>query len=110
MKPLTQEEEIIPLYDRILVEIPEVAEKTSGGIILTDTMIDAKNRQECRAKILAMGPIAFADLEIENRPKIGDLVLIPRHAGKYYEAEGKTEYGLRLIRPGEALAIVRRKT
>lgn len=110
MKPLTNKEQIIPLYDRILIEVTKMEEKTSGGILLPDEVKASRERTECRATIISMGPIAFADLEEIHRPKVGDIILIPRHAGKYYEAEGKTEYGLRLIRPDEALAIVRSQT
>ena len=109
MIPLTDAEEIRPLYDRVLIEIPKQDERTKGGILLPDEIREDRARRECRAVILAMGSVAFADLPEDDRPEIGDIALIPRHAGRYYEHEGKTDFGLRIVRADECLALVRRK-
>lgn len=106
MKPLNEQEILLPVYDRVLIEIFAREERTSGGIILPDDLRDQSSLMECRAKIIAVGPIAFQDLAEDERPKINDIIIIPRHAGIYYQHDGKTEYGLRFIRPEEVVAIL----
>lgn len=107
--PIQLGETIIPVYDRVLVEVHGVDDKSKGGVLLPQEYTAKIQRSELRATIMSLGPIAYADLEEEYRPKIGDTVLIPKHAGQPYAEDGKVEYETRIIRSEEVLATIRKE-
>ena len=80
-----------PLHDRVLIEVLDSEEKTSGGIIIPDT---AKEKPQ-EGKIVAVGPGAKTDdgKTIPMDVKIGDLVLFGKWSGTEVKIDGK-EYSI----------------
>lgn len=101
-------EEIIPLYDKVLIEVPQIEEKTAGGIIIPDEARERRQRVEMCVIVKAMGFNAFAQFPPRERPKIGDEVLVSKHAGSIGYVDGKPEYGTKIINDTDVLAIVRK--
>ena len=91
---------IKPLTDRVVVKMVEVEETTKSGIILTGA---AKEKPQV-AEIVAVGPGGVVDgNEVKMYVKVGDKVLMSKHAGTEVKLDGE-EYTI--IRQGDILAIV----
>ena len=78
-----------PLHDRVLIEILDSEEKTSGGIIIPDT---AKEKPQ-EGKVVAVGPGKIADdgKRIPTEVSVGDVVVYSKYAGTEYKV-GTIEY------------------
>jgi len=92
---------IQPLGDRIMVEILEAADKTSGGIVLPDS---AKEKPQ-KAKIIAVGKgrISEEGKLIAPEVKVGQIVLFGKYSGTEVTADGK-EY--LILKEEDILAII----
>ena len=68
-----------PLHDRVLIEVLDSDEKTSGGIIIPDT---AKEKPQ-EGKVVAVGPGKISDSgnAIKMTVKVGDKVLYGKYSG-----------------------------
>lgn len=92
---------IRPLDDRIVVEVVEAEQKTSGGILLPDT---AQQKPQ-RGIVKAVGPGRARDTG-ERTPvsvKVGDEVLFGRYGGNEVEVNG-VEY--KILRESDILAKI----
>ena len=80
-----------PLHDRVLIEVLDSDEKTSGGIIIPDT---AKEKPQ-EGKVVAVGSGARTEEGkiIPMDVKIGDLVLFGKWSGNEVKIDGK-EYSI----------------
>ena len=80
-----------PLHDRVLIEVLDSEEKTSGVIIIPDT---AKEKPQ-EGKVVAVVPVAKTDdgKIIPMDVKIGDLVLFGKWSGTEVKIDG-TEYSI----------------
>ncbi len=78
-----------PLHDRVLIEVLDSEEKTSGGIIIPDT---AKEKPQ-EGKVVAVGPGKIADdgKRIPTEVSVGDIVVYSKYAGTEYKV-GTIEY------------------
>ena len=78
-----------PLHDRVLIEVLDSEEKTSGGIIIPDT---AKEKPQ-EGKVVAVGPGKIADdgKRIPTEVSVGDIVVYSKYAGTEYKI-GAIEY------------------
>ncbi len=76
-----------PLHDRVLIEVLDSEEKTSGGIIIPDT---AKEKPQ-EGKVVAIGSGARTEdgKIIPMDVKIGDIVLFGKCSGTEVKREGK---------------------
>jgi len=90
-----------PMDDRVLVEVPEAEETTTGGIILPDT---AREKPQ-RGVIISTGPGKLLDSgkRGEMDVKAGDEVFYGRYAGTEVEFEGDKYV---VLRESEILAVV----
>jgi chaperonin GroES len=90
-----------PLDDRVVVEVLEAQEKTTGGILLPDT---AKEKPQ-RGKILAVGPGKLRDNGERHALAvgIGDEVLFGRYSGSDVKVGSKE---LKIMRESEILAKI----
>ncbi len=80
---------MVPLDDRVVIEILEAEEVTSGGIVLPDT---AKEKPQ-RGKVVAAGPGKMLDSG-KRAPvcvAVGDVVLFGKYSGTEVRV-GETEY------------------
>lgn len=90
-----------PMDDRVLIEVCEAEETTTGGIILPDT---AREKPQ-RGKIISTGPGKLLDSgnRGEMDVKVGDEVFYGRYAGTEIEMDGEKYV---VLRESEILAVV----
>jgi chaperonin GroES len=80
---------ILPLDDRVVIEILDAEEVTAGGIVLPDT---AKEKPQ-RGEVVAVGPGKLLDSG-KRAPccvAVGDIVLFGKYSGTEVRV-GETEY------------------
>ena len=81
-----------PTGYRLLCAVPEVAEKTEGGIYKTDRDMEIEALLSTVLFVMAKGPDAYAD---EKRfpsghwCEVGDFVLVRPHVGSKIKIHGK---------------------
>jgi len=93
-----------PLHDRVLIEILDSEEKTSGGIIIPDT---AKEKPQ-EGEVVAVGPGARTeDGNITPMDvKVGDIVLFGKWSGTEVKIDSK-EYSI--MKESDIMGISKRK-
>lgn len=92
---------LIPIDDRLVVEIEEAEEKTAGGIFIPDT---AKEKPQ-RGKVIAVGNGKLLD-NGERSPllvKVGDRVLFGKYSGTEVKFDGKE---FKILRENDVLAKI----
>lgn len=96
----------LTLYDdRVLVAIKETEHITAGGIMLPESATKRTEMAETTATIISVGRFSYDDMDLEHRPKPGDLVLMDKHAGILCKgpADGKS---YRIVAPDNILAKI----
>lgn len=77
--------DIEPLGWRLIVRPLTVKEKTEGGIILIDSVLDTKDLTQTVGRVIAIGPLSYkrADM-IDYDPwvKVGDFVVFAKFGGQ----------------------------
>jgi chaperonin GroES len=93
--------QIQPLDDRVVVEVLEKEERTSGGIFLPET---AKEKPQ-QGKVISVGPGKMLDSgeRAPVRVKKGNIVIFAKYSGTEVEVGGK-EY--LIMRESDLLAVV----
>jgi len=100
---------IIPLGYKVLIKVKELEEKTRGGIIIPDEVLQKEGAASQVATLIDHGEAAFtigmADLPKEWNilPKIGATILINKYAG--INVKGKDDDEYRIITDKEIIAI-----
>ncbi len=85
-----------PTLWRILVRPMAPRVKSTGGVILADTSIDAEEYNNSRGLVLAMGPLAYRSDRFRPHPdaepipacKVGDWVTLGKYAGQKIAVDG----------------------
>lgn len=98
----------VPTGHRLLVAVPKVNEKTSGGVILTDDLRDRESVATQIALVVDMGDLAYHDpRDFPNGPwcKTGDFVLLRSYAGTRFEVAG-LDQEFRLINDESVEAVI----
>ena len=91
---------IKPLFDKIVIESVENADKTASGIVLPGT---AQEKPQM-AKVIAVGPGGNIDgKEVVMQLKVGDIVLYNKYAGSDFKLENRE---VSILRQSDVLAIV----
>lgn len=100
---------ITPMGWKILIKRPKVKDKTSGGIILIDSVKEAESYMSITAEVVALGPVCYHDRDT-GAPwesgawcKVGDIIIVPKHTQFKMEIE-EEEY--RFINDDEVIAVV----
>lgn len=94
-----------PMEFNVLILPEQVEEKTSGGIILPDSVKDADRTAANRGLLVAISPVAFDFAEFdENRPVVGDHVWYGRYAGT--EVQGRDGRTYRLCKDRDIGAVI----
>ena len=90
-----------PLHDRVLIEILDSEEKTSGGIIIPDT---AKEKPQ-EGEVVAVGPGARTeDGKITPMDvKVGDIVLFGKWSGTEVKIDGEE---LLIMKESDILGLI----
>jgi chaperonin GroES len=92
---------------RILVLPFKMNEKTKGGVLITESVLERQQVASQTGLVLAMGPQCYNDKErYPNGPwcKVNDWVVFARYAGSRIQIEGGE---VRLLNEDEILAIVK---
>jgi chaperonin GroES len=78
---------LVPLEDRVVVQVIETEEKTSSGIVLPDT---AKEKPS-KATVLAVGPGRYDESGklIPVPVKKGDIVVFAKYTGTELKLDGE---------------------
>ncbi len=92
---------IKPLADRLVVEVIDETETTSGGIFIPDT---AREKPQ-KGKVLAVGQGKMLDCGKREEPevKVGDVVLFAKYGGQDIKIDG-TEY--KILAERDVLAVI----
>jgi co-chaperonin GroES (HSP10) len=99
-----------PVGWRLLLSIPEVKEKTAGGIVIPDERRDAESTASILAMVMDMGEDCYTDKKrFPSGPwcKVGDWVLIQPYGGTRVMVDcagGKKEF--RIINDDSIDAVV----
>ena len=88
--------ELQPLQEYVLLEMIEMDEKTSGGIIIPDT---AKEKPQ-QGKVVAVGK---GKKDHNMTVKVGDIVLYGKYSGSELKHEGNDYL---IMREEDILAII----
>jgi len=105
-KALRHESVPVPKGWRILIGIPEIEEKTSGGIIKAEITKQTEQSSTVLGLVLDMGPLCYTDTaRFGEAPwcKIGDFVLIGAYKGVRFHVFGKE---FRIINDDTVQAVV----
>lgn len=105
------ETSIKPKFGRVLIK-REVAEKTSGGLIIPETA--AKRHAPCVGVIVALGETAGWTETLHSDPiqtlKIGDKVIFGRHSGAWldgtYKGDQNEDGTLFICQDQDILAVI----
>ncbi len=91
---------IVPLFDKVVVESLENEERTKGGFFLPTS---AQEKQQL-ARVIAVGPGGVIDgKEVTMQVKVGDKVLYSKYAGSEFKLDGKEFI---IIRQSDILATI----
>ena len=86
---------IMPTGGHILVLPEKVEEKTSGGILIPDTVREQEQNAATRGTLIAVGPTAWVDLD-DGTPWAteGQRIIFARHAGVAMKGQDDEDYVL----------------
>jgi co-chaperonin GroES (HSP10) len=91
---------------RLLIALPEVEEKTEGGLYIPDERRDAESVASIVGFVLEVGPDAYADKErFPNGPwcKQGDWIVMRAYSGTRLRIHGKE---FRIINDDSVEAVI----
>lgn len=88
-----------PIGDKLVIEMIEVEEKTSSGIVLPTSAKEAPSI----ARVLAIGDEVLKDEEKKDLVKVGDKIIFSKYAGTEVKLD-KKEYII--IKIADVLAVV----
>ncbi|HEY7823994.1 MAG TPA: co-chaperone GroES [Acidimicrobiia bacterium] len=95
-----------PAGYRLLIALPEVSEKTDGGVYMPDSLKSAEEVASILGFVLRVGPQAYNDPErFPDGPwcKEGDFVIFRAYSGTRFKIAGKE---FRLINDDTVEAVV----
>tara|TARA_R110000796_G_scaffold199036_1_gene315298 strand:- start:727 stop:1122 length:396 start_codon:yes stop_codon:yes gene_type:complete len=95
-----------PCGYKILIGLPEITDKTTGGIIKPDAIIETESIASVIGFVLEMGPDCYMDTKrFPNGPfcKKGDFILVRAFQGTRFQIHGKE---FRLINDDNVEAVV----
>ncbi len=95
---------IHPVEYKILVQLDEVEQKTTGGVFIPDMVRDQKSEAQERATFIEGGGAAFEGWVPSDVPKIGNRVLIARYEGRAFTGKDGRRY--RLMHDKDLVAFI----
>jgi co-chaperonin GroES (HSP10) len=98
---------IHPTEYNVLVKPERVEQKTAGGIIKADSIVDRQQAFETRGVLVAVSPLAFTYEqwpEGTRVPRVGDRVITTKAAGVVVKGEDGEDY--RLMKDKDIGAII----
>lgn len=98
---------IEPMEFRVLVA-PAVKPEKVGSILLTDATKERENFATRKARVIAVGDIAFTNPDRKAPPQVGDVVLVMKFVGADAEIEGADGRKYRLVNDRDIEAVIER--
>ncbi len=94
---------VVPLGDRVLLELPTREEKTKGGIIIPETVDQEKPEQ---GKVISVGEGRVSDdgKVIPMKVKVGDIVLFSKYGHDEIIIDNIVYY---ILREESILAVIK---
>ena len=89
-----------PLQDRILIEVAEAKDTTSGGLLLTEASKD----KPTIGKVVAVGPGRAGKEVVAPTIAVGSSVLYQKYSGSEFEGANGQQYII--VRDADILAVV----
>ncbi len=88
-----------------------------GSLYIPEMRGSEKERAREEAEVVQLGETAFDDLALENRPKVGDMVVIPSYEGRLLgdEVEDKIkettrEFEYRVVADTRVLCVIEKES
>lgn len=100
---------IVCLEYKVLVRPRKVEERTKGGIVLPEQVLEKDQHAAMEGQICGLSPFAFSYEEWPRgarKPRIGDVVVFARYSGITQKGNDGIEY--RIMNDKDVVAIVRR--
>jgi len=95
-----------PIEYKVIVKMPSIEEKTSGGIIIPSQLKDKLEFGQGKGILVACGGKAFSDFPESDIPKIGDTVSFRSYSGlKIDKEESKDSSEYRIMLDKELTSI-----
>ena len=98
---------INPIEYNVLLKGEDVDEKTAGGLIKPENLMEQEKHGSTRGTIVALSPYAFNEdifPKEMQKPKPGQKVTIARHAGAFVKGEDGEEY--RMVKDKDVTALI----
>lgn len=93
---------LYPVEYKVLVKPDKIEEKTAGGIILPESVMEQERLGVAKMTMIAHGGNCFEDW-IDQIPVDGSRVVVDKYAGKYMVGDDGEDY--RLINDKDIIAI-----
>jgi len=94
---------ILPLGDRVLLEIPTREEKTKGGIIIPET-VEREKPEQGRVIAVGKGRVTDSGEVIPVTVRVGDNVVFSKYGHDEITVDGTTYY---MLREENILAVIK---
>ena len=91
---------------KVLVKPRKAEERTKGGIVLPEQVVEKDQHAAMEGEVCGMSPLAFSYDEGANKPEIGDTVVFARYSGITQKGNDGVEY--RIMNDKDVVAIRRR--
>lgn len=85
---------ITPLEYRVLIQLVKKEHVTAGGIVIPEDAREREQAAETRARVVALGGMAFEDWKDARLPKPGDAVLVGKYSGQIHKGNDGEDYRL----------------
>lgn len=95
------------LGHRVLVKPLKIESKTTGGIVLPDSVVEKNQFSVETGEVVEVGPYCREEPSLESsmfRPQVGDRVLFPSYVGNRYTDENKNLFFI--LRDEHIMAIL----
>lgn len=99
---------IEPIEFKVLVRPKKAEERTKGGIVLPEQVVEKDQHAAMEGEVIAMSPLAFTYEEWpagSRKPEVGDVVVFARYAGITVKGNDTVEY--RLMNDKDIVAVRR---
>jgi len=102
--------DLLPVGTKVVIKVQKLNEKSKGGIVLTSDYLQKEQDNISEGTLMALGPVAFADLVNVNEdaagqiPDIGSHVFFVKYAGKAISIPDDEEHEYRIMHDEDIFA------
>lgn len=99
---------IVPVEYKVVIRPVKAVERTKGGIMLPEQVIEKDQHAAIEGEIVALSPFAFTYEEWPigaRKPRIGDTAIFARYSGNTIKGNDGTDY--RIMNDKDVIAVRR---